>query len=104
MNQDTTGRITGHLKKSDILSHLPEEDLKVLARFSALVDFRRGEVVFEKGSKSKHMFIIDRGEVAIASTMETGQRGRPQDEGRASCSSGNTLQATGAISGGVINA
>lgn len=82
MNQDTTGRITGHLKKSDILSHLPEEDLKVLARFSALVDFRRGEVVFEKGSKSKHMFIIDRGEVAIASTMETGQRGRPQDEGQ----------------------
>ncbi len=81
-NKETLSRIVGYFKKSDILSHLPDDDLDVLARYSVLSDYRKGEIVFEKGSKSRHMFIIDRGEVAIASTMDTGQRGMAQTDGQ----------------------
>ncbi|HPB81158.1 MAG TPA: diguanylate cyclase [Spirochaetota bacterium] len=82
-NKENLDRIVGHFKKSDIFSHLPDEDIDVLAHFSAIRDYEKGDMVFEKGSKSKHMFIIDRGEVAIASTMDMGPRGKIQSAGQA---------------------
>ncbi len=75
--------VVDHLKKSIIFSHLPEEDLRVLSDFSAFYGYKKGEMVFEKGSKSRHLFIIDSGEVAITSIMESSSRGKSQEMGQA---------------------
>ena len=71
VDQNADG-IVEYLRKSDIFSHLPQDDLEVLAGFGGFYEFRRGELVFEKGSKSKYLFIIARGEVAITSSMDSG--------------------------------
>ena len=69
---ENSGGIIESFRKSDIFSQLPQDDIEVLARFSGFYEYKRGELVFEKGDKSKHLFIIARGEVAITSTMESG--------------------------------
>ncbi|HNR86775.1 MAG TPA: diguanylate cyclase [Spirochaetota bacterium] len=76
MTETTSDRIIAHLKKTAIFSQLPDDDLQVMAQYAGFVDYRKGEVIFEKGSKSKQLFIIDRGEVAINSTLDTDRLGQ----------------------------
>jgi len=67
--------IIEHYRKTDIFSHLPGDDLAVLAGFSGFHDYRKGEIIFEKGNKSRSLFIIARGEVAITSSLDAVSRG-----------------------------
>lgn len=62
-------------RKTDIFSRLPDDDLAVLAGFCGFRDYKKGEVIFEKGNKSRSLFIIARGEVAITSSMDAASRG-----------------------------
>jgi len=72
-NQDS---IVEYLGKAAIFSDLPVEDLRVLASYSGFYTYKKGERVFDKGSNSKQLFMISRGEVAITSSMETDSRGK----------------------------
>lgn len=58
-----------YFKKIDIFSHLTDDDLGIIARQSDLVPYKKGGVIFEKGSKSRQLYIITRGEVIITNNI-----------------------------------
>ncbi|MBN1532857.1 MAG: diguanylate cyclase [Spirochaetes bacterium] len=68
------GDIAKYFRNTDIFSHLPDDDLQILASRSGYYNYRKGEVIFEKGNRSRALFIITRGEVAITSSMEKAAR------------------------------
>ncbi len=74
MSDATRNEIIGYLRNTSIFSQLPEDDLGVLASRSAVQEFRKGEIIFEKGNKSKSLFIIIKGEVAITSAVDSRSR------------------------------
>ncbi|TAL32369.1 MAG: diguanylate cyclase [Spirochaetes bacterium] len=82
MEQDHT-KIIDIFKKTAIFSGLPEADLEILAGRAGFYVYRKGELVFEKGSKSRNLFIISRGEVAITSSFDTTSRENDRGTGQA---------------------
>jgi diguanylate cyclase (GGDEF)-like protein len=74
MTDENLKSIIDNFKKSAIFAHLPEADLEVMASWSGFHDYRKGETIFEKGGNSRSLYIIDRGEVAITSSMEPASR------------------------------
>lgn len=75
-------RVIEYFKKNDIFSQLPDEDLAVLAKFSGFYRFKKGERIFEKGNRSRQLFIIASGEVVISSALETDYKGDYSTTGR----------------------
>lgn len=63
------------LKQQNIFAHLPDDDIAVLARYCGIKRYKKGERIFERGNKSRQLFIIVDGEVAISSSLETEQKG-----------------------------
>ncbi len=74
MTEDTR-RIIELFKITDIFSELPPDDLGVFATRSEFVEYRKGDIIFEKGHKSKQLFVIAQGEVAINSNIEKDYKG-----------------------------
>ncbi len=81
MKNDCTS-ITEIFKKTAIFSALPDADLAILANHSGCYGYRKGELVFEKGSSSRNLFIIESGEVAIVSRLDSSSRDGDQGGGR----------------------
>jgi diguanylate cyclase len=75
--------ITETYKKTDIFSGLPDADLEILANHSGCYAYRKGDLVFEKGNKSRNLFIIESGEVAIVSSLASSGRDGGQSGGQA---------------------
>ena len=55
------------LKKIDIFSQLNKNELESFARLCEFSKYEKNQTLFKKGDSSKHMFIVDSGEVRIVS-------------------------------------
>jgi diguanylate cyclase (GGDEF)-like protein len=62
------------LRKASIFSRLKDEELRVVARYSAYRDFPRGNTIFEDGSLGREIFIIKSGEVFITKRQDGTER------------------------------
>lgn len=67
--KEQTHSIIDYFKKTDIFSHLTDDNLTVLASRSDFVDYEKGEIIFKKGAKSGQLFIIAEGEVSITNNI-----------------------------------
>ncbi len=71
LTDETKKSIVAHFRNTAIFSHLPDGDLDVLANHSSYQDYRKGDVIFEKGSLSRQLFLIDRGGVFITNSPDS---------------------------------
>lgn len=82
ITENDVAQVIEYFKKNDIFTQLPDEDLAVLAKFSGFNSYKKGERIFEKGNRSRQLFVIVSGEVAISSALETDYKGDYSSTGR----------------------
>ncbi len=64
---------TDLLKNSSLFSRFMERDLKIIAGYSEYQHFKKGEIIFKKGSEREGLFIIEYGEVSITKSLDKGK-------------------------------
>jgi len=74
-------KILNFYEKSEVFKNLSKDDLYKLAENSEFYDFKKGDIVFEKGNRSRHFYIISQGEIAISSTADAINFNRNNNEG-----------------------
>lgn len=58
------------IKNCEAFATLPDSDIAVLAAHSEIYLYNKGELLFNRGSKSRHFFILEKGEIAISNHKE----------------------------------
>lgn len=63
---------TVYLRKIPVFSHLPEQDLELIASIVKLKTFSKDSVVFEEGEYGDELYFVKRGKIKISKMLEDG--------------------------------
>lgn len=59
------------IRNIDIFSQLREYELDIIARYSDLIPFNKGDIIFSQGSRAESLYIVIEGRVGIISLEDT---------------------------------
>ncbi len=69
--------IVERLRRAEIFSDIPEEDLQAIANFCTEETYHEGMVVLQEGSPADHLFVVERGKLALEKKVQLGRHSTP---------------------------
>ena len=73
-----TSIIVDRLSRSEIFAELSESDLTSLADFCVEKNFSEGEIVLSEGNPANHLFVVERGKLALEKKVDLGRHTTPR--------------------------
>lgn len=73
-----TSIIVDRLSRSEIFAELTESDLVSLADFCVEKNFSEGEIVLSEGNPANHLFVVERGKLALEKKVDLGRHTTPR--------------------------
>jgi signal transduction histidine kinase len=71
--------IVERLRRAEIFSDIPEEDLQAIANFCSEETYHEGIVVLQEGSPADHLFVVERGKLALEKKVQLGRHSTPRN-------------------------
>jgi signal transduction histidine kinase len=71
--------IVERLRHAEIFSDIPEDDLQAIAKFCTEETYHEGAVVLQEGSSADHLFVVERGKLALEKKVQLGRHSTPRN-------------------------
>jgi signal transduction histidine kinase len=71
--------IAERLRRAEIFEEVPDEDLQAIAQFCTEVTHHEGVVVLQEGSPADHLFVVERGKLALEKKIQLGRHSTPRN-------------------------
>jgi len=71
--------IVERLRRAEIFSEIPEEDLQAIAQFCTEETHHEGVVVLQEGSPADNLFVVERGRLALEKKIQLGRHSTPRN-------------------------
>lgn len=80
LNEGTTlAIIVERLRRAEIFSDLPEEDLLAIAEFCTEETYHDGAMVLLEGASADRLFVVERGKLALEKKVQIGRHSTPRN-------------------------
>ena len=80
LNEGTTSAIfVERLRRAEIFSKLPEDDLLAIAEFCTEERYHEGAVVLLESEQADHLYVVEHGKLALEKEVQIGRHSTPRN-------------------------